>query len=127
MASARGAGGIPARWWRSSIAWTSQANHLKVPVAYASMLYMLRNHIDLMREGSRKHADKQRLNNIYSDAPPSGPARSSAGPHYFMTMGLGVLDVAAARGRARRGRTVRSMDVTQAFSTRAGARRQIPC
>ena len=35
-----------------------QANHLKVPVAYASMLYMLRNHIDLVREGSRKHADK---------------------------------------------------------------------
>jgi len=31
-----------------------QANHLKVPVAYASMLYMLRNHIDLVREGLRK-------------------------------------------------------------------------
>ena len=28
-----------------------QANHLRVPVAYASMLYMLRNHIDLVREG----------------------------------------------------------------------------
>src|SRR5262249_46110254 len=26
-----------------------QANHLKVPVAYASTLYMLRNHIDLVR------------------------------------------------------------------------------
>ncbi len=26
-----------------------QANHLKVPVGYASMLYMLRNHIDLVR------------------------------------------------------------------------------
>ena len=35
-----------------------QANHLKVPVAYASMQYMLRNHIDLVREGLRKHADK---------------------------------------------------------------------
>jgi hypothetical protein len=35
-----------------------QANHLRVPVAYASMLYMLRNHIDLVREGLRKHADK---------------------------------------------------------------------
>jgi len=28
-----------------------QANRLKVPVAYASMLYMLRNHIDLVRQG----------------------------------------------------------------------------
>ena len=35
-----------------------QANHLRVPVAYASMLYMLRNHIDLVREGARKHAEK---------------------------------------------------------------------
>jgi len=35
-----------------------QANHLRVPVAYASMLYMLRNHIDLVREGLRKHAGK---------------------------------------------------------------------
>ena len=35
-----------------------QANHLRVPVAYASQLYMLRNHIDLVREGLRKHAEK---------------------------------------------------------------------
>jgi TRAP-type uncharacterized transport system substrate-binding protein len=35
-----------------------QANHLRVPVAYASMLYMLRNHIDLVREVVRKHAEK---------------------------------------------------------------------
>jgi hypothetical protein len=35
-----------------------QANHLRLPVAYASMLYMLRNHIDLVREGVRKHAEK---------------------------------------------------------------------
>jgi TRAP transporter TAXI family solute receptor len=28
-----------------------QANRLKVPIAYASMLYMLRNHIDLVRQG----------------------------------------------------------------------------
>ncbi len=35
-----------------------QANHLRVPVAYASMLYMLRDHIDLVREGVRKHAEK---------------------------------------------------------------------
>jgi len=35
-----------------------QANHLRMPVAYASTLYMLRNHIDLVREGLKKHADK---------------------------------------------------------------------
>jgi hypothetical protein len=35
-----------------------QVNHLRMPVAYASMLYMLRNHIDLVREGLQKHADK---------------------------------------------------------------------
>ena len=35
-----------------------QANHLRVPVAYASMLYMLRNHIDLVREGVRKQVEK---------------------------------------------------------------------
>jgi TRAP-type uncharacterized transport system substrate-binding protein len=32
-----------------------QASYLKVPVAYASMLYMLRNHIDLVRAGLKKH------------------------------------------------------------------------
>jgi hypothetical protein len=35
-----------------------QANHAKVPVAYASMLYSLRNHIDMVREALKKHADK---------------------------------------------------------------------
>src|SRR6516164_6249995 len=35
-----------------------QANHLRMPVAYASMLYMLRHHIDLVREGLRKYAEK---------------------------------------------------------------------
>jgi hypothetical protein len=34
-----------------------QANHLRVPVGYASMLYELRAHIELVREGLRKHAD----------------------------------------------------------------------
>jgi hypothetical protein len=33
-----------------------QANHLRIPVAYASMLYELRNHIDLVNEGLKKHA-----------------------------------------------------------------------
>jgi len=36
-----------------------QANRLRVPVAYVSMLYMLRHHIDLVRTGLKRHADKQ--------------------------------------------------------------------
>ena len=35
-----------------------QANHLRMPVAYASTLYGLREHIDLVREGLKKYADK---------------------------------------------------------------------
>jgi len=35
-----------------------QANHLKVPVAYASTLYMLRNHIDLVRTNLKRHTRK---------------------------------------------------------------------
>ncbi len=31
-----------------------QANHLKIPTAYASRLYELRNHIDVVRERLRK-------------------------------------------------------------------------
>jgi len=33
-----------------------EANHTRVPVAYASMLYGLRDHIDLVREALKKHA-----------------------------------------------------------------------
>src|SRR5215470_15484203 len=35
-----------------------QANHARVPVAYASMLYNLRDHIDMVRKALKKHADK---------------------------------------------------------------------
>jgi TRAP transporter TAXI family solute receptor len=35
-----------------------QANHIKMPVAYASMLYTFRDHIDFVREGLKKHASK---------------------------------------------------------------------
>jgi TRAP transporter TAXI family solute receptor len=35
-----------------------EANHATVPVAYSSMLYGLRDHIELVREGLKKHADK---------------------------------------------------------------------
>jgi len=58
MASARGSGRDTREMVAQLDRLEQQANHLKVPVAYASMLYMLRNHIDLVREGSRKHADK---------------------------------------------------------------------
>jgi TRAP-type uncharacterized transport system substrate-binding protein len=34
------------------------ANRLRMPVAYASMLYMLRNHIELVREGLKKYTGK---------------------------------------------------------------------
>jgi hypothetical protein len=58
MTSARG-GRLDMRDMRSRLdRLEEQANHLKMPVAYASMLYMLRNHIDLVREGLNKHADK---------------------------------------------------------------------
>ena len=35
-----------------------QANQLRMPIAYASMLYMLRNHIDLVRQSLMKYADR---------------------------------------------------------------------
>jgi hypothetical protein len=35
-----------------------QANHLRMPVAYVSMLYSLRDHIGLVREGLKRPADK---------------------------------------------------------------------
>jgi len=35
-----------------------QANRATVPVTYASMLYSLRDHIDLVREGIKKDADR---------------------------------------------------------------------
>ncbi len=31
-----------------------QANQLRIPLAYASMLYILRNHIDIVRERLQK-------------------------------------------------------------------------
>jgi hypothetical protein len=35
-----------------------EANRATVPVAYSSMLYGLRDHIELVREGLKKRADK---------------------------------------------------------------------
>src|SRR5262249_1015422 len=58
MANARAGGGgtrgIAARLDQLE----QQANHLKVPLAYASMLYGLRDHIDLVREGLGKSVEK---------------------------------------------------------------------
>lgn len=34
-----------------------QVNHLKIPVAYANLLYELRAHIDLVRESLKKQAN----------------------------------------------------------------------
>jgi TRAP transporter TAXI family solute receptor len=34
-----------------------RANHLKMPLAYASMQYILRDHIELVREGLKQHAN----------------------------------------------------------------------
>ena len=37
-----------------------QANRLKMPIAYTSMLCVLRHHIDLVREDLRKHPGEAR-------------------------------------------------------------------
>jgi TRAP transporter TAXI family solute receptor len=58
MAHARGSGGDMREMLTRLDRLEEQANHLRVPVAYASELYMLRNHIDLVREGMRKQAEK---------------------------------------------------------------------
>src|SRR6266446_6908880 len=58
MAHARGSGGDMREVITRLDRLEEQANHLRVPLAYASELYMLRNHIDLVREGARKHAEK---------------------------------------------------------------------
>jgi TRAP-type uncharacterized transport system substrate-binding protein len=58
MANARGSGRDMREVITRLDSLEEQANHLRVPVAYASQLYSLRNHIDLVREGLRKHAEK---------------------------------------------------------------------
>jgi NMT1-like family len=58
MAHARGSGGDMREVITRLDRLEEQANHLRVPLAYASELYMLRNHIELVREGVRKHAEK---------------------------------------------------------------------
>jgi uncharacterized protein len=36
-----------------------RANHLGIPIAYAGMLYMLRDHIALVRERLRAHSHRE--------------------------------------------------------------------
>ena len=58
MANA-GAGGHPTGEMIARLDRLEQeANHATVPVAYSSMLYGLRDHIGLVREGLKKYADK---------------------------------------------------------------------
>jgi uncharacterized protein len=58
MANARGSGGDMRAAITRLDRLEEQANHLRVPVVYASELYMLRNHIGVVRDGVRKHAEK---------------------------------------------------------------------
>jgi TRAP-type uncharacterized transport system substrate-binding protein len=58
MANARGSGSDMREMIARLDRLEEQANRLRVPVAYVSMLYVLRDHIDLVREGVRKHVEK---------------------------------------------------------------------
>jgi TRAP-type uncharacterized transport system substrate-binding protein len=58
MASARRLGGDTRDMIARLDRLEEQANHLKVPVAYAGMLYSLRDHIDVVRAGLRRRAER---------------------------------------------------------------------
>ena len=57
LGSARGAGRDTTEMAARLAHLEEQANHLRIPVAYASMQYELRNHIDLVSEDLKKHAE----------------------------------------------------------------------
>jgi hypothetical protein len=57
MTSARKNGGVTPDMLARLDELEQQANRLKVPVAYVSMLYMLRNHIDMVRASLKKSAE----------------------------------------------------------------------
>ncbi|HEY7244388.1 MAG TPA: TAXI family TRAP transporter solute-binding subunit [Xanthobacteraceae bacterium] len=59
MASARKTGSSTSGMMARLDRLEDQANHLKMPIAYASMLYVLRHHIDLVREALRKQGMTQ--------------------------------------------------------------------
>jgi TRAP-type uncharacterized transport system substrate-binding protein len=58
LANARGTGSDTSEMVARFDRLKEQANHFRIPVAYASMLYELRNHIDLVSEGLKKHAER---------------------------------------------------------------------
>ncbi len=58
MATARHGGGDTRDMVARLDQLEEQANHLKVPIAYASMLYGLRHHIDLVRASLSKRVDR---------------------------------------------------------------------
>src|SRR5262245_14477933 len=57
MTSARGSGGVTPDMLARLDELEQKANRLKVPVAYASTLYMLRNHIDMVRGSLKKNRE----------------------------------------------------------------------
>ena len=58
LSSARGTGRDTTEMVAQLDHLEEQANHLKMPVAYASLQYELRNHIDLVSEDLKKHAER---------------------------------------------------------------------
>ena len=54
VANVRGSGGATADMIARLDRLEQEANHLRLPVAYATMLYTLRDHIDLVRAGLNK-------------------------------------------------------------------------
>jgi TRAP-type uncharacterized transport system substrate-binding protein len=57
VANARGSGGAEPDMIARFDRLEQEANHLRLPVAYATMLYTLRHHIDLVRAGLKKRTD----------------------------------------------------------------------
>ena len=58
MRSARGTGRDTTEMIAQLDRLEEQANHLKMPVAYANLQYELRNHIDLVSEDLKKHTER---------------------------------------------------------------------
>jgi len=52
----------------------SQANRLKMPVAYANQVFNLRHHIDIVRASLKRHADRA----AGLQSPPAAPTKSES-------------------------------------------------
>src|SRR6516162_5958220 len=57
VANVRSSGGATADMIARLDRLEQEANHLRLPVTYATMLYTLRDHIDLVRESLKKRTD----------------------------------------------------------------------